>query len=459
MTAWLLMSALGGANAEISSDIHIQSDRLFSTNLDSANQYAIGSVASDSNLAYIRSTLELRYPLRSVLLHAAAQGISISDTVYLMTLADPDRAADFYSVAVELLPDMPGWVCGSDIDLELRYPKHYDPSEMGANGRVIDVANRFFTEGHLIGYRAADGGWGFPDATKGQYHFKADVDELIGILQEERARTKTNSWWYQPGPGRTADTGTALTPLLVSIYKYDKSIAVDATLDQLQRLKATGQGRVPVIVIYNDSYTLPVSRECKVTDPSDPYKPFNHDPLDMTLNYVADAYFNCHRRITPPREWNKGDYHIMVSLDELVSVFGLPRREDVNAVRWNKFDKEMRADGFTRPLKVTMNLDSGMMWAGERERIGIAKEMGIERIPVVFLTHQLTREDCYQTPNCWDAICLAAVAAGADFAAQDCTAQTNQMMSTDVMPAVQRDSSAYDKDIEAILNQAAGQLK
>lgn len=460
MAALVLEGMVGLANAEIPSDIQMQSDRLYSPDVDSANQFAIGAVANRSNLEYIKSTLELGYPIRSVILHTAAQGISISDVVYLMTLADKTRAEEFYSVAVELLPEMPGWVCGTDIDLDLRYPKYYTADELGPGGRVVDVANRFFYEGQLIGFRSTEGKqWGFPDATKGQYHFKADVDELIGILKEERARTNSNSWWYQPGPGRTEADGMVLTPLLVSLYKYDKSIAVDVSLEQLERLKAAGQTRVPVIIIFNDSFTLPISRECTVTDPSDPYKPYNHGPSELTLSFVAETYFNCHRRVTPPREWNEGDFHIMASLDELVSVFGLPERDDTNAKRWQKLEDEIKSEGFTRPLMVTMNLNSGLMWASERERIAIAADMGLERIPVVFLTHELTRENCNFVPNCWDAICLAAVAAGSDFTAQDCTAQTNQMMREDVIPATKLDSGPYDKDIEALLNKAAGQVR
>lgn len=415
----LLASIIPGAGfAGIPSDQHVQSDRVYCPNLDMNSEYVSGSI----QLRHFRSMLEDEYPLRSIYLNASAQRlINISDTAYLLTLSQPERAREFYSVAVDLLPSLPGWSCGTDPDLDIRYPIYYPASNLGDNPRLSEVVTRFFEQGTQVGFNDPDSDRSsYPDIAKKQFHFEADVDELIEMARAEIESSGMDNWWYQPGKQNSLP-GEEGMPIFVSLYKFDRSFVVDATLEQLENMKSAGIIKAPVIIVYNNSYALPITQECKniegVNGATDSAAALSEL---LTIKTVASSYFDCRRKVTPPREWHKGDYHILASLEEIASTIGYPAKKEVNPQEWKEMEADLSANGFHPPMLITLNQDDGMVWANDRTKAAVAASMGIERIPVVFLFHDFLRDRCDAVPNCGPAICRAVVAGGADFNQQQC---------------------------------------
>jgi len=453
------------APAEVPSDQHVQSDRLLSPDLDYRNTYAVGEVVSLAQLKYVESLLEREYPVRSIYLHATAQGISLSDATYLLTSTKPERAREFYAVAVDLMPSLPGWSCGDHPDIDLRYPMFYPASSLGSAPSVREVANRFFRDGRQVGFKETEyGRWGFPDITKGQFHFQADIDELIALARSEVEIADGDIWWYQTGPG-TQQPGSGGMPVLVSLYKFDKSHAMDASVEQLERLRASGVRKVPVAIIYNDSYALPLSRACRVGEENAASAVDTTSDL-LTIRHVASSYFECRRRITPPREWHNGDFHILALFDEIDDIFYLPSRQEIAPERWEQLTKEVTENGFHPPMLVTLNLESGLMWANDRAKAAAAASLGMERIPVVFLFHELSREDCYATPECEPAVCRAAVAAGGDFSEKECADVYEEWLrnhgghtGNDIASGKRANIEGESAETVEILNKAAEQIR
>jgi hypothetical protein len=254
-------------------------------------------------------------------------------------------------------------------------------------------------------------------------------------------------------------------PIMVGLYKFDKAVVIDASLGQLQKMR--GLGRVPVAVVYNDSTALPISRSCKV--PKDPDEPLHSQPADLTIDRVIENYNDCGRRVSPPREWNLGDYHLMVPTSRIAALFGLPRSEDVPRERWNRLEQEIKAEGFTRPILITLNRNSRLAWASDRDKMAVAESLGIEEVPIVFFYHDIIRENCASAALCDEQVCRAVVAAAdGGFSPAQCresgegpgtrmgVASASEVQETPTTPAASRTGAEAD-NVRNILNQAAGQ--
>lgn len=456
----------GSTFGEMFGDDFVQSDRLFSPDFAGGGQVQGGGAVNAAYLEYVRSLLNSNYPVRSILLHAVGQGISISDAAYLLTLADPYRGGEFYATAVRMMKQMPGWVCGHHIDPELRYPVFYDSSRLGSAPRIHDVVSRFFSHGESVGFRRpGDPAWVFPDVRRKEYHFRASVDELIALKELEQRRTGVKRAWYEQG-GRLPQPGEDGMPVLVSIHKFDKSVSVDADLDRLRRMRAAGLDRVPVVIRYNGTLELPITSECK-SNPRDSAAEAG-EPI-LTMEQVANNYFDCGVRLTPPRDWQQGDYHLLVRTAELQERFGGTGPGDIGVDRIRELEADIRANGYFPPLRVTLNRNSGLMWPGEREKVAVASDLGLQEIPVVFLFHEIARESCLALPMCGKAVCRAVVAGGAPFGEDECekqldnyadgfVLQSNQRKSIESGTATPGDEARQRQTIE-LLNRAAQQLR
>ena len=470
MNKFLLLFAFLGlmltatANAELPNDQHVQSDRLASP---LNNAFDGNNVVNAAHLGFFRSLLKDDYPVRSIYLNASAQqGINISDTAYLLTLLQPQRGREFYSVAIDLLPSLPGWACGTDPDLDIRYPIYFEADTIGSSPSVIEVARRFFEQSTQIGFSGqATDPLAFPDPNKKEFHFTANIDELIELASSEIEETGADNWWYQTGD-KNVEPGEDGMPVHISLYKYDRSLVVDATKEQLEKLKSAGSTTLPVIMVYNGSYSLPVSRECKNVLDSQGNTVYEVIPSDqLTVENVSTSYFDCRRRVTPPREWHRGDYHIMASLEEINKTFDYPSRTAIAPAKWDRMQADLSENGFFPPMLITLFLDDQQMWAKDLEKAAVAASMGMEKIPVVFLFHEINRHECTSIPNCGHSICRAVVSGGADFQVSECS-QVYQDWLQGVMPVSQEATSDPEatmsdeqKAIIDILKKAAEQVK
>lgn len=364
--------------AEIRNDVHIQSD-------GDAVRLDIDTRTYKETLAFF----EAGYPTASVILHAVSQGMSINDAVYLAVKANREKAEEIYSVATGLLPSLPGWVCHTDEWAAGRYASEISIDELGPQPTVAAVSQRFFDNNQRL--------VPFPEWQAGQAHMTAAVSELDALPRQQ--------WWYRAPDATMSDDEVLAQPLFVSMYAGSRTVLVDNNMGHIEAAKRRGLTTLPVVVVYNQPNVYAVGElgaDAKVSD-------------------VAQRYFNGGQEITPVPEWAEGQYHLMAKREDLESLFELPRKEDIDPQRWAQIEEDLRQNGFSkRPMLLTL-VDNNRMWADDTVRLAVARDLGIENVPVVYFFHGVHRQACGVSATlCAEQICDALVAGGGDPAA--CTA-------------------------------------
>jgi hypothetical protein len=359
--------------AELGTDIHVQSD-------SDPIRLDIDRRTFDE----IQSLLKQGYPTVSVMLHGVSMGMSINDIVYLAVKSDPQRAKEFYDTAVSLLPSLPGWAI-QDEDSADRYYTNYTASELGAQSTVAEVARRFFEENMRLSP--------FPEWYAGGYHIKVTTDELAGLLKD--------SWWYrqgnlQPNSPRSAPN----RPIFISLYRDPNEIVIDGGPERIRNAQRQGVRQLPVVFVYNDMRTRPISRYS----------------IDVKVEEIVDDFFNRGLKLTSVPEWRQvGDHHMIASAEELMELLDTIDKKDVAPVRWSAITRDIKNNGFNEPLLISLlNSGDGRIWANEPDRVTAAAELGVDQVPVVFLYHDIGRPPCGQPIRTTALICSAALAAGAD---------------------------------------------
>jgi hypothetical protein len=333
--------------------------------------------------------LQSGYPPETVLLHAVSQGMTIDRALYAAINTDPGRADEFYWAAVDLMPNLPGWVCPASFDSHA-YSPIYDVNDLPEGRTVAEVANRYFKDNARMSP--------FPDWTVGEFNMLADVDELIGLAG--------GGSWYAAGPSQASAGTNPRDNILVSLYKRDKGILVDADAAKLQALKQSGKTRVPVTFYYNQKNQLPVSA-------------FGSD---VTLQELLNEFFNAGNEITMVPLWQVGDYHLNVPASELVDIFNIAERQDIDPARYQEALSELRQDGFSKsPALITLLRTDNFKTIAEPERVRAAIELGMNDVPVVLFYHSMNRQSCSAPTNCFSQInkawsCATTLIAGTGYA-------------------------------------------
>jgi len=396
----VLLGLIAGAlPAEAPHDFQIESDRF-----DMAESGDLGIV--DNPAQYIDWLLKQGYPIHSIMLHAVARGMSISDVAYLLTQADPAHATEIYGDAIDLLPQLPGWTCETKDGLTGRYAPRYKLADLGAKPTVREVAKRFFEDGARLSPT--------PRWHEGESSMSASIDELISISGRAQGQGATGNrrlWWYEPGelaPGQDA-------PLFVSLYPKDKSIAVDASPVRLEQMKQRGVSSVPIVFVYNSAEYIPVSGVDRgVPGKSTGQRPnpyIHYGDGKVTASEVIDNFLRTGEKVTPVREWRIEDHHVTVDSQELGSLFHLPGKQDVPPAQWQRLTHELKAHGFARPLQVTVSGDSGKKWLDDPDKAAVAADLGMQT-PVIFLMHNIRRAPCGLPTACQESVCQAVRAGG-----------------------------------------------
>ena len=409
--------ALGAsARADVPSDFRLQSDRATLAGVGTGNAHALDDHMYAAHYQYLDSLLHDGYPLHSVMLHAVSRGMTVSDTAYYLTLARPDAAEEIWATFAELLPSLPSWVCGSELDMSYHRRSSYDLADLDGTPTIHAVAQRFFANDETLRYRRPQKDpspdWEEPDWTRGEYHFKASIDELIA-LAEASTFDNRQGWWYQ-------ETGPATGggPVFVGLYRRNGEIVVNTPLAELEAMKRAGSREVPVIIVFNTPEYVPTYRISRA-DGETSRAPAADTPgrdgrgEEPTIGDVADAYFGqafIGTRLTPTREWHRHDYHIMAEVAEIEKLFDLPKAGDLAPAERQRYRSEL-AGGFGQPALVTLLGDGKKMWIDDPARIAVAAEMGMTKVPVAFFYHDFRRYACNLPGTCLPAARDAILAA------------------------------------------------
>jgi len=312
------------------------------------------------------------YPPETVLLHAVSQGMTIDRALYAAINADPARADEFYWAAIDLMPNLPGWVCPVSFDTNA-YSPIYDVNDLPEQRTVAEVARRFFKANARMSP--------FPDWTAGEFNMLAQVDELMGLVSDD--------YWYHPGPPQAGAGAHPRDNVLVSLYKRGKLIVVDADASRLAAMKQSGKDRVPVTFFYNQNMQVPISS-------------FGSN---VTLETLINEFSAVGNEVSMVPLWRTGDYHLEVPPAELVKMFGVAEKQDMNPILYQKALSDVRRNGFGKsPALITLLRTDKFKSLAEPERIRAAMELGLTEIPTVLFYHTLNRQPCSAPTTCFKQI-------------------------------------------------------
>lgn len=326
------------------------------------------------------------YPPASVLWHAASMGIPMDQVMYDAVKSDPQDTQQLYTVALQLMAYLPGWTCTGDLDRG-RYDPVYTVNDLPNQRRVVDVADRYFKNRA----RLAD----FPDWPHDEFNMLASTDELLHLLSQ----SKKHRFWYRPGPSEHGPGANPRNYVLISLYPDNKTIVIDTPEERIRKWKDEGKKRIPVTFFYNFKYQRPISRFGK----------------DATLKEIMNAFFDKGQELTPVPLFTVGDYHLMVSADELKKLFDIPKDNQIDPKRYKALAHDLATNGFAkRPVLVTLLRSGHYSRLAEADRVRVALDKGFTQFPVAIFYHRVDRQACGAPATCFDKLCNALVCAGGD---------------------------------------------
>ena len=365
---------------------------------------------SNHNQEYIDWLLAQGYSPTSIIMSSVGRGLTLADTIFMMSRSQPESVENYYKTAESLLPSLPGWVCSTANAMGHRYDKPLDRDSLGDSSSLARVAKLYFEENERF-VKA-------PDWQNGMGHINANVDELIKYKQMEIDRVSPedddpiDSWWYLD------QLDGKRTVVSASLFPKDQRIILDARLSDLLAMKQSGASSVPVMFMYNDNGHVPMSDVERVpgelyggsTMKQDEIDYIDYDDGEITATEVINLFEARGDRIPPAREWRLGDHHLMVRTDELSKLFTIPEKEDIDPEFWKRSSEKL-AKSTINPIHITLVSGAkGERWLDNRSLVAVAKEKGIERLPAVFFYHGVERQACGMPSACLPDIKAAAIA-------------------------------------------------
>ena len=255
-------------------------------------------------------------PSTIIFMHAISMGLGIDEILQASVRFSPEKARDLAGSAVSLLPMLNRseiyHYSTYDLDSlreyvsELSDEKRKDYNIVdGQEYSVHAVIDRFF-DGRLT-LRPN------PDWYDGQVHFMATAKELSSLHYQT---INNGTRWYRSKSSKKVDQ----RPIFISLYENDKSVIIDGDERIRMALAQDPNSELPVVFVYNKLNERPID---KIDYPS-------------TLHGLRDAYVKENLMVTPPPEWQIGEYHIYVDVQEFYELFEIPSEKDYEPEVWEK---------------------------------------------------------------------------------------------------------------------------
>lgn len=334
------------------------------------------------------------YPPASIILSSVGRGMTLADTAYFMSRAQPEEAENIYQLALQIMPTLPGWACSAAGGMPHRYDRGIDAAQLSAP-TLQEVARLYFEEGKRF--------MGYPKWEQNQGNVDVTLEELIRFKEREISISGEDSWWYRPDQRVKTDV------LMVSLYPGGERVVIDARLEQLREMKKRGAVTAPVMLLYADASQVPMSDFNR--GPEDPGSqggkaggnPYiNYRDQEISASEVITRFGASGQQASPTRDWHKGDHHLQVQVAELKTLFDIPAREDIPAADWQRWEQQL-AQSPDKPLLISLyGGGSDDRWLDQRGLVAVAAEKGVERLPVVFFYHASQRQACGLPATCVD---------------------------------------------------------
>lgn len=338
--------------------------------------------------------LENEYPPASIIMSSVSRGMTLPDTAFFMSRARPEQAQEIYNLAMDIMPVLPGWACSTENGMSNRYDRSIDPQELPAEPSLQQLASLYFDEGKRFTE--------YPQWQENKGHADISVDELIQLKEEEMETAGGDSWWYRQDKRVKTDV------TMVSLYPTERRVVIDARHEALALMKQQGTQKVPVMILYAEEGQIPVSDLARAPKESDT----NETAADnasakgteelISLEKVISRFDSTGERVSPTRDWHKGDHHLQVQTDELQNLFDIPPRDEVPAADWQRWEKQLD-EGSGKPLLVSLYQGAGDdRWLDDKGLVAVAADKGVQQLPVVFFYHSNQRQVCGLPASCSD---------------------------------------------------------
>lgn len=196
-----------------------------------------------------------------------------------------------------------------------------------------------------------------PDWLEGESHTALAYTDIIQFSSGE--------YWYHPSSDASLTDERRPKVLQISLYVGTNSVVVDSYMVDILK-KHYGNENIPVMFVFNDSNTVPISYFGPNVSLEEIYKAFNERNIK-----IADVPM-----------WPLGDYTLAPTGEEFEKYFDLPALEDIDPVRREALAAQLETYGFSKkPAFVTMMSGGGKIYVDDPDLIRVALSMGMDRIP------------------------------------------------------------------------------
>ena len=251
---------------------------------------------------------------------------------------------------IEQLPQALDWPCSGAVAMGRKFAT-YSLDELEGDARAAEIAQRYFDIPEVIEP--------IPNWIDGEYHDTFSVDELLQFSSPE--------YWYLVNPNQEYLQPKRPTTLLISMYVGITTAIIDNNAFDILR-ETYGGEEIPVVFLFNDSNTVPVS----------------YFGENVSLEEVFTAFLERGIKLASPPMWWLGDHHLRPTIAEFEKFFDIPAQDDIPADLQDKLSEDLATHGFTRkPIIVSVLAEAGIMTVDQPRRVRMAAEMGITRIPTV----------------------------------------------------------------------------
>lgn len=344
------------------------------------------------------------YPPASIIMSSVGRGMTLADTAYFMSRANPEQAEAIFALAMEIMPNLPGWACSADSGISNRYDTAIKAAELPPNPTLETFTSLYFDQHKRF--------MEYPNWQQNEGQASINVDELLNFKQKEIELAGRDSWWYRPDDRVSTDV------IMATLYPSSRRVVIDARLEELQKLQQSGTAQVQVMLLYAESGQIPLSdlrgeNRTKTPEASKQYKAASasesrpeprekpYDDYGISVSDVIDHFTISGERASPTRDWHKGDHHLQVSVKELQGLFDIPKKEDVGAADWQRWEQELDQPQELTPLRMSLSQGSGEdRWLNEPGLVAVAAERQMENLPMVFFYHVNQRQSCGVPADC-----------------------------------------------------------
>jgi len=322
------------------------------------------SETSDATREELAQLLVAEHPSVKVFMHGLSMGAGIDEVLDAAVRIDNQRSRDFVTSAATLLPLLTA-------TRSYQYSE-YTLDDIEEPYSAEQILSRFFDDRSVLIPQ--------PDWYEGQVHVSLSARELANLEKQN-----PNADWYTNGDLSPSDG----RPVFVSAYENDGSVLLDSKERIEEALKTNPDGLLPVVFVFNKLKERSIH---KFTYPK-------------TLDGIQHAYLDEGLMLTPTPEWNAGDHHINVSVDELIERFDIRVKQDYldadEAELWQH--RQPRTYGYA-PLSYASQsssdslgyiLSDGMI-LNRPEKVAVAKDMGKTTLPVSIYYLDSTRVKPYR---------------------------------------------------------------